>query len=162
MAEPIDPRALRDAAGQFATGVTVVTTLDRRGTPVGLTANSFTSVSLEPPMVLFCLEKTSETLTAFESGGGFAVHVLGAGQLELSIRFASRGIDRFEGLHWTPGIGGVPVLDGALAVFECSTTHAYEGGDHVIFVGTVERLGPVDDSGPALGYFRGGYIETAG
>ena len=162
MAEPIDPKALRDAAGQFATGVTVVTTLDRSGTPVGLTANSFTSVSLEPPMVLFCLDKTSETLAAFESGGGFAVHVLGADQLELSIRFASRGIDRFEGLRWIPGIGGVPLLERALAVFECSTTHAYDGGDHVIFVGTVERLGPVDDARSALGYFRSGYIETAG
>jgi flavin reductase (DIM6/NTAB) family NADH-FMN oxidoreductase RutF len=160
--EQIDPRAFRDAAGQFATGVTVITTRDGDGTPIGLTANSFTSVSLDPPMVLFCLGKNSDTLAAFESGNGFAVHVLSADQLELSVRFASKGIDRFDGLEWTPGVGGAPVLAGALVVFECSATHSYDGGDHVIFVGTVERLGVVDDSRPALGYFRGGYTETGG
>ncbi len=162
MAEDIDPRAFRDAAGQFATGVTVITTIDGDGAPVGFTANSFTSVSLDPPMVLFCLGKTSESLPAFEAGPGFAVHILSAGQLEVSIRFASKGIDRFEGLDWAAGMHGVPVIEGALAVFECSLTHVYDGGDHLIFVGTVERLSPVDHDTPALGYFRGGYTETSG
>ena len=162
MAEEIDPRAFRDAAGQFATGVTVITTVDGGGVPVGFTANSFTSVSLDPPMILFCLGKTSESLPAFAAAAGFAVHILSARQLEVSIRFASKGIDRFEGLDWTPGVHGVPVIDGSLAVFECSSTHAYDGGDHVIFVGTVERLGPVDHDSAALGYFRGGYTETPG
>lgn len=142
------------------TGVTVVTTLDAAGDPVGLTANSFTSVSLHPPMVLWCLGKDSTSLEAFEAGNAFAVHVLAADQQPLAQRFATKGIDRFEGVPWEPGHAGVPVLSGCLAVFECSLAHAYDGGDHLIYVGAVERLtGGDEDDRPALGYFRSRYIS---
>ncbi len=155
----IDPRAFRDAAGQFMTGVTVVTAVDQDGAPIGFTANSFTSVSLDPPMVLFCLGKESDSLPAFGDAGGFAINILSADQQDLSMRFASKGIDRFEGVDWIPGLHHAPVLAGSLAVFECSATHTYDGGDHLIFVGTVERLGAVDHDSPALGYFRGRYTK---
>ena len=161
MADPIDARAFRDAAGQFATGVTIVTTLDPEGVPVGLTANSFTSVSLDPPMVLFCLGEASDTLSAFDDGPGFVVHVLSAEQRDLSNRFASKGVDRFEGTDWRPGLNGLPVLDGALVTFECQSAHRYDGGDHVIFVGEVKSMSVGDIDAPALGYFRGRYIESA-
>ncbi len=161
MAEPIDPRAFRDAAGQFSTGVTIVTTLDGDGSPVGLTANSFTSVSLDPPMVLFCLGKSSDTVPAFDAGHGFVVHVLSAHQRGLSNMFASKGVDRFEGTDWSPGINGLPVISGALSTFQCELAHRYDGGDHVIFVGEVQAMSVGDVEAPALGYLRGRYIESS-
>lgn len=159
MAAHIDSRTFRHGAGQFMTGVTVITTLDETGNPVGLTANSFTSISLEPPMVSFSLGRDSETFAAFAAGNGFVIHVLAASQEDLSIRFAAKGTDRFSGLEVTAGWAGLPVLAGTLAVFECSSTHAYAGGDHVIHVGTVERLSLGDTSEPALGYFRSRYVR---
>ena len=135
---PEDPgRAFRDALGAFATGVTIATTLDADGAPVGVTASSFNSVSVDPPLVLWSLARSARSLDAFCSSGHFAVHVLAAGQERLSNRFASQGDDKFAGLEWQPGTLGSPVLEDYAARFECRTRHLYEGGDHVILVGEV-------------------------
>lgn len=160
MENEIDPREFRNAAGQFMTGVTIVTTLDADGAPSGLTANSFASVSLDPPLVQFSLGRTSTNLEAFEAGNGFVIHVLGADQQELSMRFAAKGIDRFEGADWQPGHNGLPVLSGSLATFECSPWATYEGGDHLIYIGEVQRLTMGDEGAAALGYFRGRYYTS--
>lgn len=136
----LDPRALRTAFGAFATGVTVVTTRTPAGVDAGLTANSFSSVSLDPPMVLWSLGKTSSNIEAFRAASHFAVHVLSAAQEALSARFGSKGADRFAGLPVSRAAGGVPLLDGCAARFVCRTAHQYEGGDHVIFVGEVLAL----------------------
>lgn len=138
----VDARALRRAFGRFATGVTIVTgrspAPERR--PVGVTANSFTSVSLDPPLVLWSLDLRSSTRPAFLEGGWFAVHVLGAWQAELSARFAAAGgADKFAALPWAEGLGGVPLLPEALAVFECRLHQAVEAGDHVVLIGRVLR-----------------------
>lgn len=156
----IDPIQFRNAAGQFMTGVTVVTTKDADGEWNGLTANSFTSVSLDPPMVLVCIGDDTSTVQAFQDGNGFVVHVLAESQRDVSMQFAAKGIDRFEGLEVSEGHNGLPVVAGALATFECSLAHEYEGGDHLIFVGKVERLSVGDTEQPALGYFRGRYVAS--
>lgn len=135
-----EPRRLRSALGAFATGVTIVTTRDADGRDVGLTANSFSSVSLDPPMVLWSLAKTSSNINAFKGARAFAVHILAADQDALSGRFASKGIDKFAGLDLERGADGIPLLGGCAARFECRTAHQYEGGDHVIFVGEVVGL----------------------
>ncbi|GAC1626164.1 MAG: hypothetical protein NVS9B10_13830 [Nevskia sp.] len=133
----IDPRQFRDALGAFTTGVTIVTTCDAQGRDVGLTANSFNSVSLTPPMVLWSLSKNSASLGAFVDAPHFAVHILAADQEPLSTRFARRGADKFAGLELERGHGGIPLLAGCAARFECRTAFRYEGGDHEIFVGEV-------------------------
>jgi 3-hydroxy-9,10-secoandrosta-1,3,5(10)-triene-9,17-dione monooxygenase reductase component len=133
----IDPIAFRNALGAFVTGVTIVTTLDEAGKPVGLTANSFNSVSLDPPMVLWSLGLNSGSLAAFRNAKYWAVHVLGSDQEGLSGRFAKRGIDKFEGVDIETGNGGIPLLKGCAARFVCRATFEYEGGDHAIFVGEV-------------------------
>ncbi|MGH8446913.1 MAG: flavin reductase [Solimonas sp.] len=151
----IDTKQFRNALGAFTTGVTVVTTRGESGTDVGLTANSFNSVSLDPPMVLWSLAKTSGSLPAFSSHGYFAVHILSNRQEALSGRFARRGIDKFEGLQLGRGHGEVPLLDGCSARFECRMAYRYDGGDHVIFVGEVlnfEHFGL-----PPLVFQSGGY-----
>ncbi|WP_077035048.1 flavin reductase [Pelomonas sp. KK5] len=132
-----DGRALRDAFGSFATGVTIVTTAGPGAVDVGLTANSFSSVSLDPPMVLWSLARSAASLEAFRSCGHFAVHILSAEQEALSTRFASKGIDRFEALAVERGPGGIPLLPGCMARFACRLAYQYEGGDHVIFVGEI-------------------------
>jgi 3-hydroxy-9,10-secoandrosta-1,3,5(10)-triene-9,17-dione monooxygenase reductase component len=138
--EEAHSRQFRDALGAFATGVTVVTTRDARGKDAGLTANSFNSVSLDPPMVLFSLARNSGSLAAFLEGTHFAVHVLAADQEGLSRRFASRGTDKFQGLDLERGVAGVPLLRDCSARFLCRTAFRYEGGDHMIFVGQVEAF----------------------
>jgi flavin reductase (DIM6/NTAB) family NADH-FMN oxidoreductase RutF len=160
MGEAFDPQDFRVAAGQFMTGVTVVTTLDAEGQPTGLTANSFSSVSLHPPMVLFCLGSDSANLDAFEAGRGFVAHVLAHDQQDISQRFASKGVDRFEGVDWSTGLNGLPVIAGALATFQCELVHAHPGGDHVIYVGEVKRLDTSGLDREALGYFRGRYVAS--
>ncbi|MDB5968415.1 MAG: hypothetical protein JWQ90_865 [Hydrocarboniphaga sp.] len=150
----IDPKQFRNALGAFTTGVTVVTTR-HGGIDIGLTANSFNSVSLDPPMVLWSLAKTSGSLQAFNENDYFAVHILSNRQEALSGRFAKRGIDKFEGQALTRGHGEMPLLSGCSARFECRTAYRYEGGDHVIFVGEVlnfEHFGL-----PPLVFQSGGY-----
>ncbi|WP_213958731.1 MULTISPECIES: flavin reductase [unclassified Variovorax] len=134
---PPDPRTLRNAFGSFATGVTIVTTSGPAGSDIGLTANSFSSVSLDPPMVLWSLARTSANLDAFRNGTHFAVHILSADQEALSSRFASKIADRFEGVAIERGPAGIPLLPDCMARFACKVAYQYEGGDHVIFVGEI-------------------------
>lgn len=136
-----DKRSLRDAFGSFATGVTIVTTASPTGADIGLTANSFTSVSLDPPMVLWSLARTSANIDAFRNSGHFAVHILSADQEALSARFASKVADRFEGLALDRGPDRIPMLPDCMARFACKLTYQYEGGDHVIFVGEIVDFG---------------------
>ncbi len=150
-----DPRAFRDALGHFATGVTIVTTRDAEGEPVGVTVNSFASVSLEPPLVLWSLAKKSWSLPAFQQAGHYAVHVLASDQQALSDRFARASTDKFGGLDVVEGEGGAPLLAGCAAVFECSVEHRYEGGDHLILVGRVLNFSSAEQA-PLL-FHRGRY-----
>ena len=138
MAAPDPPsRAFREALGSFATGVTIATTRDADGAPVGVTASSFNSVSLDPPLVLWSLARDSRSHDAFATSGHFAVHVLAAGQEALSDRFARSGADKFAGTDWREGALGSPLFAEYAALFQCRTRHQYEGGDHAIFVGEV-------------------------
>lgn len=134
---PFDPLALRRALGRFTTGVTIVTCVDGAGERVGLTANSFQSLSLEPPLVLWSLRRVSPSLAAFETAPHFAVNVLEESQIHLSRRFAAGGDDRFNEGDWSPGQHGAPVLQGCTAVFECARLSRQDAGDHVLFVGEV-------------------------
>ena len=133
----LDPRAFRTALGSFVTGVTIVTTCDAAGVDTGLTANSFNSVSLDPPLILWSLALNATTLPAFRQAEWWAVHILAAEQEALSGQFASKGTDRFEGVALSRGPGGIPLLEGCAARFICRTAFEYEGGDHAIFVGQV-------------------------
>jgi flavin reductase (DIM6/NTAB) family NADH-FMN oxidoreductase RutF len=137
--QPLSPQALRVAFGRFATGVTIVTCLDEAGRPVGLTANSFTSLSLDPPYVLWSLRQASPSLAAFSAAQRFAINVLADSQIELSRRFASSVADKFSLGTWSPGLGGVPVLGGCAAVLECQPVSAQAAGDHMLFIGQVLR-----------------------
>jgi len=154
MAE-LDPRQFRAALGAFPTGVTIVTTKDTNGRDVGLTANSFNSVSLDPPLVLWSLSRTASSMQAFETSDYFAVHILSAQQEDLASRFASRYVDRFAGLVLGRGHGDAPLLDGCAARFECKRAHLYQGGDHMIIVGEVLTFERFDR--PALAFHGGKY-----
>jgi flavin reductase (DIM6/NTAB) family NADH-FMN oxidoreductase RutF len=139
-----DADIFRAALGQFATGVTIITTLSSAGEPIGFTANSFNSVSLDPPLVLWSLGLAASSLAPFSASTHYAVNVLATDQLELSRRFGSKSIvaaERFDGVAWRAGETGVPLLEGACAWFECANRSRYEEGDHVIFVGAVMHLG---------------------
>lgn len=129
----------RAALGTFATGVTIVTLRDASGLRVGLTANSFNSVSLSPPLVLWSLSRRAGSMPAFTRGSHYAVNILAADQRDIAERFASKSGDRFAGVAFREGAAGAPVLEGAAAVFECFNRSQYSEGDHVIFVGEVER-----------------------
>lgn len=155
----IDAKALRGALGSFATGVTIVTTM-HEGRNVGLTANSFNSVSLEPPLVLWSLAKKSSNIEAFTNAGSFAVHILGDDQEDLSNRFATPGIDKFAELDVEIGKDGIPLLRNCAARFECQTAYRYDGGDHVIFVGEVLNLDHSDKE-PLL-FHKGKYARKTG
>jgi len=135
-----DTAALRHAFGAFATGVTVITTVDADGCRWGLTANSFSSISLDPPLVMWSQARDAPSHSAFLGARHFAVHILAEPQLELSRRFATRGTDKFAGLAPSSGLGGVPLLDGCLAVIECTTEAIHPGGDHAVFIGRVARF----------------------
>ena len=151
---PFTSDEFRAALGQFATGITIVTARDAEGRLVGLTANSFNSVSLSPPLVLWSLAKQSTSMSGFLSATHYAINVLAADQRLLAERFASKGIDRFEGTAWHAGLSGAPVIDGAVAVFECSHRSQHDEGDHVIFVGKVEHCSRRIGVAPLL--FHGG------
>ena len=132
-----DPKAFRNALDKIATGVTVVTTTDKDGNKIGMTANSFSSVSLDPMLVLWSVAKTCKVFAEFNEAKHFAIHVLKADQVEISNQFASSCDDRFAGIETKEGIGGVPVLNDYCAVFECEMEARHEGGDHIILVGKV-------------------------
>ena len=135
-----DSGGFRRTMGLFATGVTIVTVRAPGGEPIGVTANSFSSVSLDPPLVLWSLAKNARSLDAFMATEYFAIHILSAGQDDLSNRFASRGEDKFAGIAVEEGLGGAPLLADCSARMQCRTVHRYEGGDHIIFVGEVVDL----------------------
>ena len=135
----MDERHLRNALGRFVTGVTVITTRTQEGKPEGLTANSFSAVSLDPPLVLWSLRTSSSLMAAFQDTRHFAVNVLGAWQFALSEHFAKRMADKFDSVVHAPGLGGCPLLFGALATFECSTEANITSGDHVVFFGRIQR-----------------------
>jgi len=148
----------RSALGTFATGVTIVTSADQDGAPVGVTASSFNSVSMDPPLVLWSLSKSALSSDIFCSSGHFAIHVLLASQEQLSNSFAKSGADKFADVNWQPGALGSPLIDDYAALFQCKTLHQYEGGDHVILVGEVMEFDQKDKA-PLL--FHGGrYAES--
>ena len=151
-----DQRTLRDALGCFATGVTVVTCLDPDGNPAGLTANSFTSVSLDPPLLLVCVHKQAASAPALTEAPHFAVNVLQTGQRPASIRFSTRDEDRFGATPWSAGEYGAPILKDSLGVFECEHYGVHDGGDHHILVGKVAKASFDPNVDPLL-YFRGSY-----
>jgi flavin reductase (DIM6/NTAB) family NADH-FMN oxidoreductase RutF/pimeloyl-ACP methyl ester carboxylesterase len=151
-----DPRTLRDALGCFATGVTIVTARAADGTPIGLTANSFTSVSLDPPLLLVCIANSAGSAPALREASHFAVNVLQIGQQPASNRFAGKGEDRFGQTPWECGLEEMPVLTGALGNFECRQSAVHDAGDHFILVGEVLRARFEARRDPLL-YFRGKY-----
>lgn len=144
----------RTALGMFATGVTIVTARTANGDLVGLTANSFNSVSMTPPLVLWSLAQAATSMEAFATGSHYAINILGADQQELAKQFAAKGIDRFAGVSYQLGLGGAPLIDGAAATFECFNRSRYEEGDHVIFVGEVEHCAHRAGASPLL--YHGG------
>lgn len=136
---PIEPRDLRNALGRFATGVTVITTRTGEGKREGLTANSFAAVSLDPPLVSWSLKREAPSFASFLAAKHFAVNILSAGQRDLCRHFATPSPDKFAGLAFEEGLHGAPLLPGCIAVFECRTENTFEGGDHMIFIGGVDR-----------------------
>jgi flavin reductase (DIM6/NTAB) family NADH-FMN oxidoreductase RutF len=151
-----DSRALRKALGRYATGVTIVTAIDPDGHPIGLTVNSFSAVSLDPALVLWCLDNNSHNLAAFRAASHHAINILAADQVDLSNRFATWPADRFVGLAWQPGVGGAPLFPGCCANFEVANVTEHAAGDHTIFVGSVERFSESPDLAPLL-FYSGGY-----
>lgn len=157
--DTFDTLALRQALGEFATGVTVVTARNPDGRPVGITVNSFASVSLEPPLVLWSIGRHSPLHQVFATCGYWTVNILAADQLALSQRFSQPGADRFADLEWKPGAGDTPLLAGCSAWFECRTEARHPGGDHTLLIGRVERFRR--EPRPPLIFHGGGYRELA-
>jgi 3-hydroxy-9,10-secoandrosta-1,3,5(10)-triene-9,17-dione monooxygenase reductase component len=150
---------LRQTFGHFATGVTIVTTLGTDGRPLGMTVNSFSSLSLEPPLVLWSLARASLNFDVFHNARHFAVHVLGTDRLPLARQFATREIDRFLGVTTTACASGIPRLSEYHACFECETHARYDGGDHSIIVG---RILEIDERpGDPLLFYRGRFARIA-
>ena len=152
---PIDPRDFRQALGSYATGVTIITAAGADNKPYGLTCNSFTSVSLNPPLVLWSLLLYSSSLSVFQDANHFAVNVLGVSQQALADKFAKSSDDKFIGVDWRPGLGNAPLLTESIANFQCRSVNRYYGGDHVIFLGAVEAYSYTHKA-PLL-FARGGY-----
>jgi flavin reductase (DIM6/NTAB) family NADH-FMN oxidoreductase RutF len=156
----ISPDDFRGVLGHFASGVTIVTTCDGEQRPTGLTASAFCSVSLDPPLILICVDHKSQSYPHLRESGRFAINILHHGHEQLSRRFASSRLDKFDGVAFTLGTLGVPLIDAALAYLECRTVSAHVEGDHTIFVGRVEAVG-VGDGDPLL-YYRGRYHRLPG
>ena len=152
-----DSRKLRDTFGCFATGVTVVSTVNGSGEFFGLTANSFTSLSLDPPLVLFCLDYKALSFDTFRETSHFVVNVLGEDQEELSAHFARSSVDKWNGVDYETWKTGCPVLPESLAILECLTVARHEGGDHLIIIGQVERIRYDESETKPLLYFKGRY-----
>ncbi|WP_280188643.1 flavin reductase family protein [Delftia sp. PS-11] len=157
---PFSSREFRDALGQFATGVTIVTARSPQGHPVGVTVSSFNSVSLAPPLVLWSMALSAASLPVFQNCSHYAIHVLSAGQKPLAELFARKGVDRFAQTPWRSSVQGVPLLDGAAAVFECRNRNRHEEGDHVIFIGEVEQCNHQTGLAPLL--YHAGRMHTDG
>ncbi|WP_278493917.1 p-hydroxyphenylacetate 3-hydroxylase reductase component [Acinetobacter gyllenbergii] len=151
----IDPMQFRRALGNFATGVTIVTAQNAQGEKVGVTANSFNSVSLDPPLILWSIDKNSSSFPVFEQATHFAVNILSGSQIELSNKFSRRNIDKYDGTSYQTGSGQAPILDHCSAVFECERHEIIEGGDHWIIIGKVVRFR--DEGRSPLVYHQGAY-----
>jgi 3-hydroxy-9,10-secoandrosta-1,3,5(10)-triene-9,17-dione monooxygenase reductase component len=156
---PVSPAVLRDVLGHVVSGIVVVTAAGPDG-PLGFTCQSFTSLSLEPPLVSLAPARTSTTWPRIRAVGTFCVNVLAAGHEDVSAAFARSGVDKFVGVAWTPGPSGAPVLEGVSAWVDCALWAEYDGGDHTIAVGRVRDLG-ADPSRPPLLYYRGRYGVTS-
>ncbi len=156
----VDPRILRNTLSLFVTGVTIITTESQNGERVGITANSFNSVSLDPPLILWSIASASLSLSIFEAASDFAVHILRDDQSDLSQRFAQSGADKFTALNTKSGLGGVPLLPDCAARLECSLYGRHPAGDHIIYVAKVERL-QSDPSARPLVYHGGRYATLA-
>lgn len=155
----LDPLELRRCLGSFVTGVTVITALDAHGQPEGITANSFSSLSLDPPLIVWSLRLNARSFLTYQNAMRFAVNILAQDQIPVSNRFASSGINRFEGIDYQPGIAGVPLIAGCASYLECSLQSTHAGGDHLLFIGRVERIQVVDK--PPLAYSGGSYAKVA-
>jgi len=155
-----DAKDFRRALSQFPTGVTVITTIDAEGNPIGVTASSFNSVSMDPTLVLWSIDKGANSLSAFENAEFFAVNVLASDQVSTSNNFASRGQDKFANAQYSSGLGNAPILDHYAAQFECKTWAVYEGGDHLILVGEVKKYRSNDNAEPLV-FSRGSYAISA-
>ena len=155
---PITPDEFRAALSRFPSGITVVTSIDGSGGFHGITVSAFCSVSLNPPLVLVCIEKITGSHEALMESSAFAVNILGAEQSGLSERFSVPALDKFDGAEYRIGIGGVPVLENALVALECRLYNTCDGGDHTIFVGEVESVSIRD--GEPLAYFHGEYSRV--
>ena len=153
-----DPALLRRAFGAFATGVTIVTTKDEEGRPRGLTANSFTSVSLDPPLVLICISRSAASFDAFATAAGFAVNILHEGQVALSALFASKASHKFQSVDHVRLFTGAPVLQDSLAWFDCSVHSRVDAGDHIVLIGRVEAFEA--RTAPPLGFSCGRYASV--
>jgi len=158
-ASSLEPRALRDAFGAFVTGVTVVTTCDKGGRPIGFTANSFTSVSLDPPLLLVCLAKSSFNYATMTEAAHFAVNILSQEQRDVSLTFARPVADRFATVEWERGEYGSPILAQVSAWFECALQEVIDAGDHVILLGRIVAF--ANSALTGLGYARGSYFQPA-
>ena len=156
----VDPRVMRDVLGHFASGVTVVTAVAPEG-PIGFTCQSFSSLSLDPPLIAFAPARTSTTWPRLRSAGRFCVNVLAEDQSDLSQAFARSGADKFAGVSWTPSPHGLPVLDAVVAWIDGELWAEYDGGDHTIVVARVLDLGADPGRSPLL-FHRGGYGLQAG
>lgn len=154
---PVDPDDFRAALGRFPSGITVVTSRDSAGDFHGITVSAFCSVSLRPPLVLVCIEKTTGSHDAIIETRALVVNILASGQDELSELFSLTGIDKFNGIAVRAGLDGVPVIDDALVSLECRLRDTFDGGDHTIFVGSVESVSIRD--GEPLVYFHGNYRD---
>jgi 3-hydroxy-9,10-secoandrosta-1,3,5(10)-triene-9,17-dione monooxygenase reductase component len=157
--ESFDTREFRNTLGTFTTGVTVITTRSDTGEPAGLTANSFNSVSLDPPLVLWSIAKTSRAMEDFKKAEHWAVHVLADGQEALSNAFASKADDKFSGVEYTDGIAGLPLLPGCISIFQCQAEQAHDAGDHIILVGRVLEFERHERT--PMAFVQGAYALTA-
>lgn len=155
----IDKSEFRRVMGHFATGVTVITTCDEEGTPYGLTANAVTSVSLVPPLILICVDKSADTYPYFDRSKVFAVNILSDTQEALSRRFATSGIEKFEGIGFHRNAMGCAILDDAAGHLDCRIVQSFDAGDHTIYMGEVDTADANDV--PPLLFFRGGYRKLA-
>jgi flavin reductase (DIM6/NTAB) family NADH-FMN oxidoreductase RutF len=153
----LDVAELRQTLGSFATGVAVATTLDSKGIPKGFTANSFTSVSLDPPLVLVCVDKAASCYSAFAAASHFGINILCDEQQHVSQAFASKSVDKFAGMPWVSGITGSPIFPDSTAWLDCELHDRVEAGDHLIVIGKVVSFAHAPAKRP-LGYHRGGYI----
>jgi len=153
-------RQFRDVLGLFASGVTVVTSM-ADGAPVGMTCQSFTSVSLAPPLVMFSPARTSRAWPLMQRAGYFCVNILAADQSDISNAMATKGTDKYDGIGWRPASTGAPLLDGVLGYVDCTVQSVHEAGDHYVVLGRVKELGFVDDDRKPLLYYRGGYDTVA-